>query len=252
MIEALYKAYDRTRRPLRDHHFFYAPAAGMACARIPHSGSGFIRDFLISRLCGDDRRNVQGLWVDGLELVTARKLRKLDPGIFTIALVRNPGTRLAAAFREQIVERGEISETWRMLGFAGGMSFDAFALRVCEISDLRADSHFRSQFAMLSSRGRIIAHSVLRLEQIEADWARMRRAARDHGVSDPGPLPEISCNSLDEDWKRYADLPAGTRARLRLRYNSDYETFYSGFDADLGGAVFGVQESEQSVGRKFA
>ncbi|MBA5776667.1 sulfotransferase family 2 domain-containing protein [Stappia sp. F7233] len=248
MFETVYKAYDRIRRPLRDHHFFYAPAIRIACARLPHTGDDLTRNTLIHILREKAGKSSEAsndfLWMDDLQLVTARKLQRLSPDIFTIALVRDPGTRLAAAFRRQILERDTISETWHVYGFRKGISFDAFAQRACALSDLRADSHIRSQSSMISLDGRIVPQSILRLESLESDWEIMREMAATRDLADPGPLPDIDTDTIEQDESLFHSLPSSTKTRVRLRYKRDYDAFYS--KAEMSALPRGVGHSDHS------
>lgn len=93
-----------------------------------------------------------------------------------VAFVRNPLDRLRSFWQDKIAHRDECN--FEHMGLHPGMSFEATALRVCELgSDIR-DTHITRQMSLLSSRGVILTDHFFKYENLEKDWKRVQDLAQ--------------------------------------------------------------------------
>jgi len=145
--------------------------------------------------------------------------------------VRNPWDRLVSCFIEKIDRRAKPgpdngqphdSAFAGLDGFCPGMSFEDFVLRVCEIPDSLADSHFKSQHLFVTDRkGRLLVDHVGRFETLDRDceFALRRMGAGD--VKMPHLLKSKRGDYKDYYTSRLKDLVAE-------RYRGDIALF--GYD----------------------
>ena len=97
---------------------------------------------------------------------------------YRFAFVRNPFDRLVSCYRGKII----FTPTPQMrsplyhgyyFSLPTNISFADFAQRVSRIPDALADSHFKSQYAMLYSNDVLQVDYVGRFEQFDRDWQRI-------------------------------------------------------------------------------
>ena len=238
MLKTIYAAFDRNRRPLRDRHCVLLAERDIAFIRIPHAASMLARHPLDHLISGSDGRSAPDPttsrlgWIEGTRLVSPRELLLRPDPAFTFAIIRHPGHRLAACYRKQIEERDAVSDAWMLRGFRSGMGFQEFVQRACSIGDTRADNHTRSQTALLSHKGNMLAARLLRAERLAADWEALRAELFGARLADIGPCPDIDEATTLEDASQYDALPRLEKRRIRSRYAADFQSFYE--DGELG------------------
>ncbi|MFO7838525.1 MAG: sulfotransferase family 2 domain-containing protein [Desulfosalsimonadaceae bacterium] len=128
-----------------------------------------------------------------------RRTRRLKRKYFLFAFVRNPITRLYSCYLDKVVRPGKEGKrcNLRRYGIETDMDFEAFARRIAEIPDSKADKHFRSQLFEIYYQGEWLVDFVGRLENMVADWQRL---AKKTGLEE---IPEIyrktgAGNGLDQ------------------------------------------------------
>ncbi len=253
MLKTVYNAYDRTRRPLREHHYIAFPALGIAYGRIPFAEPVSIHKTL-AKLGAEIQRNADPLlsqsqnktpppgcgvsgetqgWGDGAELLTARQLQRRYPDIFVFAVVRNPIDRLMACYFANIKTRPSVSASYQRRGFHPQMTFEEFVFRASSISDLRAENHFRSQTSILTHKKALVPTLILRFEQISSEWEKLRAAIQRASKHDIGPYSEAV---KPEDAVSQALSAPTSSARavdrrvitmIQRRYRDDLQHFYA-------------------------
>lgn len=242
MLKSIYTALDRSRRPLRDRHCVLVAEKDIAIIRIPHAASMLLRhplEYLTSSNEGTptarSSKNLGG-WIDGTQLISLRELLHRPTPVFSFAIIRHPGHRLAACYRRQIEERDTVSDVWKLRGFRGDMNFEEFVQRACMIGDTRADNHTRSQTSLLSRKGAVISAQLVRAERLATDWEGLRSLLAKMELADIGPCPEIDKGSVLEDAMRYDALPLVEKRRIHCRYSADFQQFYEnvGMGTDTG------------------
>lgn len=228
MLKALYNAFDRRRRPLREHHFLAFPDLGFAYARVPNAASDVVRRTLGKLVASPDLLpGKSGVpWIDGAELLTARQLQRRHPNLFVFTVLRDPLTRLAACYRRQIEDRSDLPDSWKMRGFEPNMSFRDFTIRICEIGDLTAENQYRSQTAILAYKGRFIPQFFVRFERLESDWFSLRQLLSDRGTVDIGGLPARVAPYRERDLRTSNTLDPWVFELVRRRYRHDFRNFY--------------------------
>ena len=145
--------------------------------------------------------------------------------------VRNPWDRLVSCFTEKIErhskagldDEGPDRQIFPGLdGFYPGMSFEAFALRICEIPDSLSDRHFKSQHLFVTDRKRrLLVDSVGRFETLDRDFASALQKMGAGDIRIPHLLKSKRGNHRDYYTQRLKDLVA-------QRYRGDIELF--GYD----------------------
>jgi len=227
MFQAAYAAYDRVRRPLRNHHYMAFPSAGIAFARIPGMPYEAARP-LLAAISGesfaDDSDTDHPGWLSSTELLTARELTRRYPDILIFAFVQDPAERIASTYQDLTRPERDLPAFYRDHQFTGGMTLEEFTARLLAIGDFRADNLFRGQAAMLTYKGRLMPTLTIRLDRLTADWPKLRTAFKkqsgvDIGAHPPAPYraPELAGRI-----KTKKELLVS----LKRRYKRDYNTFF--------------------------
>ncbi|MBO6894981.1 MAG: hypothetical protein JJ866_23800 [Roseibium sp.] len=237
MFSRVYTIFDRRRRPLRNHVYLAFPDHNIAYARITEPAFRALCPVLhalagLSEVTPDDALENNGadyserlLFHGNVELLTARELKRRYPDMTIVAWVQDPLERLAYCYEKVILADTPLPSYYSERHFHKDMSPQEFVSHVELISDLEADNLFRSQTAALTYKGSLTADIVLLLEQYEESLdmflseislkAKPRSTAR-YRISDY--VSHSTLRSFKDDW---------LSRKLRNRYKSDYDLFYS-------------------------
>lgn len=227
MFQAAYAAYDRVRRPLRNHHYMAFPAAGIAFARIPGMPYEAARP-LLAAISGDIvpsecETDHQG-WLASTELLTARELTRRYPDIFIFAFVQNPAERIASSYQNLMASKRDLPTFYRDHQFVSGMSLEDFTSRLLAIGDFRADNLFRGQAAMLTYKGRLMPDMSIRLDRLKAEWPTLAEAIKQRAKVDIGQHPPVSYRVPEMTAQINRD--SSLISQLKRRYKKDYRAFF--------------------------
>lgn len=142
---------------------------------------------------------------------------------FKFTFVRNPWDRLISCYYNK-VKKGYSG--FRQYGFSPDMDFHDFAMRVCDIPDDQADSHFRSQTNILRSTGKVNMDFIGRLETFNEDFTFVCRKIGLHATP-PGRLMRSSRGGT-----RAEHYSSELAELVGARYQEDIVTFVYRFDDD--------------------
>lgn len=230
--DCLWGALDVPLRPLRNRHYLVIPELGLAYVRVPKAANSSIKH-VFARILGCKRKGLRGInrdqfWRDleRARLVTFEEFARSWAHTYAFSFVRNPFDRLVSCYANKLVQGNELTLTWRLQRLSRKMTFAAFVRRVSEISDTRADNHFRSQWSILSHDGQIVPQFVGRIENMAADWRRLRAVVRERLGRDLGRLPHLN---RTQAWRKaVAEYYRDPRVveLVRRRYDQDFANFY--------------------------
>jgi hypothetical protein len=150
---------------------------------------------------------------------------------FKFAFVRNPFDRLVSCYEDKVRRQTQHNGRYyfdshynhilirSLFGsrFYPEMSFADFVQLVARIPDWLADSHFKSQYAMLFRHGRKIPDFIGHFENLEEDWKPL---AQSYGLP---ALANRNTNAL-RDWRTYYSDRAVVEC-VAKRYRSDLAHF---------------------------
>jgi len=229
---------------MHDHHYLVIPEVGLAYGRCPNAATDGIRRALLKltrqyptgldnpdHATAPEPRYATGTlttWADGLVLLSARQLTRRYPDAIVFAAVRDPIARLAACYIRDLDRGHAIPPSGVYLGLQPGMSFTAFAARVCAIPDERSSNAYRSQASILTHKGRMLPDHVVRHENRIEDWARLRTRVERCCSVDIGPLAPPQDAEEREIAEVVATLDPTLTNALRHRYRRDFALFYGG------------------------
>ena len=108
---------------------------------------------------------------------TPREVATRFDRFFKFTFVRNPWTRLYSCYLTRVRRRP--NRYFRYHGLDRCRNFEDFVLRVCDIPDEQADSHFISQAYLLTYQGRFLPDRVCRFETYADDCRRLRKLIED-------------------------------------------------------------------------
>ncbi|MCB1856239.1 MAG: sulfotransferase family 2 domain-containing protein [Pseudomonadales bacterium] len=152
--------------------------------------------------------------------LSTRRIARLARSHYVFTIVRNPLARLHSCYAHKIVAHREqgLANPFSTWGIHADMSFAEFVARVAEIPDRDSNTHFRSMHPFLTHGGKLLPHTVCRLESLARDWQEVQR--RIPGFPD---LPRI--NRTDHsDRPAYLDAYDYRSAQLACRrYRQDIE-----------------------------
>lgn len=161
MLQAVYNAYDKRKRPLRNHNFLVFPEFKLSFGWI--AGGPFKTAMpLIAALAGQKTSSNATAklrlpdWAADVELVTSRELAKRYCDFTVFAFVQHPLHRLVCCYRDLILGDGPLPAYFDQQRFSKDMPIAAFAARVASLPDLRTDNLIRSQASLLSHKHRLI------------------------------------------------------------------------------------------------
>ncbi len=237
MLNRVYSIFDRRLRPLRNHVYLVFPEHNFAYARVAEPAFHVLSPVL-NWLAGNEitqrvKRQTgsapectgQSLFHGNVELLTARELKRRFPEMKVVAWVQDPAHRLSYCYEKVILATGPLPSYYIERGFDRFMSPDDFVTHVSSISDLDADNLFRSQSAVLTHKGMLIADVVLQLEHFEQSLATFLSESALPPLPVASTAYRISEYVSDKTLRSFAD--EGLRQKLKRRYQSDYDFFYS-------------------------
>jgi len=237
MLNRVYSILDKRIRPLRNHVYLAFPKHNIAYARIAEPAFHMLRPVL-HRLAGTEallpahgvnygrQAGTERLLFHGdVELLTARELKKRYPHMKVVAWVQDPMHRLAYCFDKIIVKSEELPAYYSERHFSKGMSAREFVGQVAAISDLEADNLFRSQSASLIYKGVLTADLVLQVEDFERSLAEFLTQSVQAVAPFPAATYRLSNYVSRTTLQAFNDTVLVQK--LRQRYRTDYEMFYS-------------------------
>ncbi len=149
-----------------------------------------------------------------------REIREAAATTFIFAFVRHPLARLYSAYADKIVkarDRGR-RNIFACHGIRFDMTFDEFVDRVCQIDDRHIDRHLRSQSWFLADAEGLIPDFVGHLENLQADWDRLRQR-----FPSLGDVPHLNLAAGDSDF--FVQYSPATLDKALHRFSSDFELF---------------------------
>lgn len=235
MLQAMYNVIDRRRRPLRHHHYMVFADAQMAYARVPGAPMAAIRPYL-RYLC--DRNTLgsttseqndipspgTGLWDSDPDLLTARELKMRHPDFAVFTVVQSPHGRIAWCYDNLIQGDAPLPAFFEENGFSKDMTRIDFIERVVQIDDLRADNLLRSQESILCRKGKLVPDLVLDLDNLAADWGKLRSLVKRQSGRDLGTGPDAAVPITSNTHRAVTDIHAADL--LQRRYRRDYALFF--------------------------
>lgn len=233
MLHALYTAYDRRRRPLREHHYMVFPDAGLAYARVPGDPVHAMSP-LISRLAelsvGTSNPGSQpadrAVWNGDTELLTARELKRRHPDFFVFAIVQSPIERVASTYRTIIEAKGALPTYFRLNQFTKDMSIGQFVAHLSAHGDMGADNLLRSQAAILSYRSALVPNLIIDLKSLSQDPGRLLGALAQHSKIKIA-FEDLTFPAQEANSEHVAILHRQPlRDHIRQRYQHDYRLFF--------------------------
>ena len=152
--------------------------------------------------------------------IRTAKIARLRDSYYVFTIVRNPLARLHSCYANKFTghrERG-LPNPFTDWGMHNDMSFAEFVQQVALIPDLQSNTHFRSMHPFLTHRGKLLPHTICKLEHLEKDWQVVRQNIP--GFPD---LPRINQTNFSD---QPAYLSAYNRELAQLaygRYQQDIE-----------------------------
>lgn len=235
MLQAMYNVIDRRRRPLRHHHYMVFAEAQMAYARVPGAPMAAVRPYL-RYLCDrntlnsatPDSSNISSpdtaLWDRDPDLLTARELKMRHPDFAVFAVVQSPQGRIAWCYDNLIQCSAPLPAFFEENGFSKDMTRTDFIERAVQVDDLRADNLLRSQESILCHKGKLVPDLVLDLDNLTADWGKLRSLVKRQSGRDLGTGPAATAPITTNTHRAVTDTHAA--ALLQRRYRRDYALFF--------------------------
>jgi hypothetical protein len=138
-----------------------------------------------------------------------------------IAVVRNPYTRLYSLWRDKCAIEGWW-ESIPIFGLRTGMTFREFCDVTLSQYDHEQNIHYRPQTALVCYRNKVAADIVVKMEELQQQWIKVKHRVADHcGVHVPD-LPKINVTGVK------ANIDNDLRKRISTRYAQDFLHF--GYD----------------------
>ena len=152
--------------------------------------------------------------------LTTASIAQLARSHYVFTIVRNPLARLYSCYSHKIVahrQRG-LANPFVDWGIRADMSFAEFVACIADIPDSESNTHFRSMHPFLTHRGKLLPHTVCKLETLARDWQQVQRHI-------PG-FPDLPRINRTDSGARPAFLDAYDRPTAQLawrRYREDIE-----------------------------
>ena len=196
------------------------PEAKLVYTALPKVANTSIKSALLDSYLPQSRRRSPHDGDQPYVATEPRRIRRDFPDFCHFAVVRDPFDRLVSFWNDRIA-RGKIGPRLERLGFHKEMPFPVAVRKVCEISDRRADPHFRSQTALLvNRRSELRIDLALRFERLEEEWNLLRSLVASHTGSDMQPLPHRRASKRRHAADYYFD--DATTAMVIKRYATDF------------------------------
>ena len=105
------------------------------------------------------------------------KLKKNQANYYKFTFIRNPFDRLVSSYRDKIInqDKKKIPYHYNAPHFSipENASFADFVKIIVDIPDSMADRHFKSQYATLYDKNRLLVDWIGRFEHLGSDWAEL-------------------------------------------------------------------------------
>ena len=154
--------------------FVAFPRYGIVFLAVPRSGSTSM-EYALTPLLGTgldfSLPRYQHTFRHYMRSCTPREVATRFDRFFKFTFVRNPWTRLYSCYLTRVRRRP--NRYFRYHGLDRCGSFEDFVLRICDIPDPQADSHFISQAYLLTHDDRFLPDKVCRFETYREDCRRI-------------------------------------------------------------------------------
>lgn len=182
----------------------------------------------------------QWCWAQG-------KLAEAQSGYERFTFVRNPFDRLVSCYRQKIITESASAHQaplFRDYFFAipANISFTDFAQRISKIPDALADSHFKSQYALLYRGEELQVDYIGKFEQFDQDWQPL---AEKYQLEPLLAQVNISKNKAGchSDYRLYYTEPLVQL--IYERYRKDIHAF--GYEEEYAQLLAFVRTQQQNV-----
>lgn len=179
--------------------------------------------------------------------IQAGRLNAAQSAYFKFSFVRNPFDRLVSCYRQKIIfvpspEHPTPLYEYYFFSLPAHISFADFAERVAKIPDPLADSHFKSQYALLYSEDRLQVDYVGKMENIDNEW----RKIADKYQLDPNIIQSNVTKNRQGCHSDYRLYYTESLAKLVYeRYRQDVEIF--AYERDYEQLLEFIRRREQSA-----
>lgn len=171
--------------------------------------------------------------VEGLPTIETKEIINYT-NYFKFCFVRNPWDRLVSCYTNKIMVDPSINSIGITNGiatgfikfgvFKAGMSFEEFVSAVVNISDVDADTHFKSQYTFITEeKGRKIVDFIGKLENADEDFLYILEKLGRTDIL----IPHFKKNSNKKHYKDY--YTPKLRTMVEKRYLKDIKMFNYSF-----------------------
>jgi len=163
------------------------------------------------------------------EIIEVKKNFAKNSKLFKFAFVRNPYSRLVSCYENKIkktpLNNLEFKEGVRRhflsYGITKNTTFKDFVKIVSHIPDKVSDTHFRSQYTLITDEeGRLIPDFIGKFENLNQDY---KKVCEIMGIENPPKLSHINKTKKKKNYKEYYDKE--TKKLVQERYKKDFEMF---------------------------
>ncbi|WP_013325563.1 sulfotransferase family protein [Gloeothece verrucosa] len=165
----------QTRYVFTDRKLIYLVVQKVACTSIKTT---------IARSYGIKVQQEEDIHLDQfLQSKLGRPKKNEYPEYTIFSFVRNPYDRLVSCYRDKVLDvkqRYSVPYFDTKLGYypyyiPHDISFAEFVQIIVKIPDYLADNHFKSQYAILSSYGKLLPDFIGRMETLQQDWEKLAK-----------------------------------------------------------------------------
>ncbi len=108
------------------------------------------------------------------------KLNKNSANYYKFTFIRNPFDRLVSCYKSKILLPYNLKQPPHFNApyfstIQPNSSFADFVQSIANIPDFMADQHFKSQYAILYDKNKLLVDWIGRFENLEADWAELAK-----------------------------------------------------------------------------
>lgn len=166
------------------------------------------------------------------EMVSPKVAWKLRKEKYVFAFVRNPLDRVVSCYHNKILNLDAFTPQMKATGYKPQMSFPDFVQKTSEIPDTDLDVHIMPQTEMLMNNGLLVPQFIGHFEQMEDEWARLRRRLARRCDVTVQKLPRKNVRREDhDDVARYFNSDKLVELAM-TKFAKDVEIFYPGVTAD--------------------
>ena len=220
----LARAFKSQRHTFLNPHIevnVFAEKLNLIYISISKTGNSSIRSLLLKKMGEDydksDYKNIHKITNLVFTYITKKEVWK-NKKSYKFSFVRNPFDRLVSCYKNKILEETYLPiQKGYVNMFYKGMPFDEFVNNVCEIPDVLADRHFKSQYSYLYYKDNLIVDYVGKFENMSDDF----KVVKDMFLFDD--LPHINKSSGTSDYREYYSLDLVEK--VYKRYKNDVIKF---------------------------